>query len=141
MTSTDQQLAHTTAALLQSSVPFLCLSALALPLALAALLLSQSLWVTAMAMVILLLALPIAWLAMRVILDWQVLRHWSRTAPAPAEFDQALIMIGLAAPVAARSLTERARGCLALLRRLLAAIAVQWLCLLMALLLLKLGQP
>ena len=135
MTPTDQHVAHTTAALLQSSLPFLYLSALALPLALVVMLASQSLWVTVMAIVILLLALPIAWLALRVLLDWQVFRYWSRMANPPlVEFDQTLVLLGLRTETAPRSLTERARACVALFRRLLAIVAVQWLCLLVILL-------
>ena len=152
MQTQPQTLAFTTAALLKSSLPFMLLSLLctlvaALALVSAAPLLSELLWNRILVsklvlLVVLVLALPLAWLSLRIIFDTQILHQWAHTGTEQAlpdfthhlaSFDQSLVTLGTRNCVAPRDLATRARGCLRLQKQLVVLVAVQWLLVTLAL--------
>lgn len=128
-----QTLAFTTAALLNSSLPFMLLSLVCTLLAAAAFLLAGEgagwLWSKMLLLLDLLLALPLAWLSLRMLFDARIMQHWAQGAdePACAGFDQSLQALGLVKKVQTRNLLARARGCVRLQKSLITLAAGQWI--------------
>lgn len=128
MKSNPNTLAFTTAALLASSLPFMLLG-LVSTLASALMFLSPASAESAiLLMVALVLALPLAWLSLRVLLDVQILRHWAKdnSEPACGDIDESLLELGMIKTFQPRDLLTRARACLALQKKLCLLVSAQW---------------
>ena len=147
MKTQTQTLAFTTAALLKSSLPFMLLGLLCTAIGAAALLTPairahELLLIKSLLVFVLLLALPLAWFSLRLLLDAQVMQHWAQNNSEPtsedfdrrlAEFDQSLVALGMLKKSQPRDLITRARGCIRLLKQLLTLVAVQWMLCILAL--------
>ena len=139
MKTPSQTLAFTTASLLLSSLPFMLLGLLCTLLAGAAFLVGGEgvglLWSKMLLLLDLLLALPLAWLSLRILFDAQIMRNWARSANEQvcAGFDQSLQALGLVKQVQTRDLLARARGCVRLQKNLITLAVVQWIIFMLAL--------
>jgi len=139
MKSPTQTLAFTTASLLYSSLPFMLLGVMCTLLAGAALLFSgegdELLVSKTLLLAALLLALPMAWLSLRILFDARIMQHWAQSAneQAPADFDQGLQDLGLVKQVQIRDLSTHVRGCMRLQKNLIALAVAQWIIFILAL--------
>jgi len=131
----SQTLAFTTAALLNSSLPFMVLSLLCTLVGALALLTPATTVSKILLLVVLLLALPLAWLSLRLLLDAKVMQHWAQPDSEQnyADFDQSLLDLGMIKTLQSRDLITRARGCIGLQKKLLIMTAVQWIIFILAL--------
>lgn len=129
MNPSMQTLAFITAFLLRSSLPFMMLSLLATSSAALALLFVTSVPGKILLLIVLLLALPIAWVSLRIFFDLQIMQKWSESDSEAQcdDFDQGLLALGLIKHTQARDLASRARGCLRLQKIVLALVSVQWI--------------
>lgn len=130
-----QTLAFTTAALLKSSLPFMLLGLMGTLVSALALLTPAANLSKILLLVVLLLALPLAWLSLRLLLDAQVMQHWAQSGSeqSGADFDQSLLELGMIKTLPPRALAARARGCMRLQKKLLLLAAAQWIICILAL--------
>ena len=93
------------------------------------------LWSKMLLLLDLLLALPLAWMSLRILFDARIMQHWaqSEAEPACAEFDQSLQALGLVKQVQTRGLLARARGCVRVQKNLITLAAGQWIIFILAL--------
>lgn len=134
MKTPTQTLAFTTAALLNSSLPFMLLSLLCTSVGALALLTPATTLSKILLLVVLLLALPLAWLSLRLLLDAKVMQHWAQMGSQTCDdFDQSLLELGMIKTLQPRDLIARARGCMRLQKQLLLLAAVQWIICILAL--------
>ncbi|HEY6530174.1 MAG TPA: hypothetical protein VIZ65_15915 [Cellvibrionaceae bacterium] len=131
MTTPAQTLATTTASLLDSSWPFMLLSLIASVISALALVLAQEGLHTGkiLHLSVMVLALPAAWLSMRVLLDLKIMTLWreQHSESAYRSFDESLLALGLIKYPSERDLKARAQGCLRLQKHLIILAAGQWL--------------
>lgn len=135
MKTQPQPLAFTTAALLNSSLPFMLLSLVCTLVGALALLIPATNLSKILLLIVLLLALPLAWLSLRLLLDAKVMQHWAHrdSGQTGDDFDQSLLDLGMIKTLQPRDLIDRARGCMRLQKQLLLLAAVQWLFFILAL--------
>lgn len=126
-----QTLASTTASLLYSAGPFMLMSLLATVISALALVISEEPLQASRVLCVgvIMLALPAAWLSMRVLLDARIMTQWAQHDGEPAfkAFDESLLALGLIKSMPERDLIDRARGCLRVQKRLILLAVGQWL--------------
>lgn len=135
MKTPTQTLAFTTAALLTSSLPFMLLGLICTLAGALALLMPASMLGKMLLIAVLLLALPLAFLSLRLLLDARVLQHWAQedAEQCLVDFDQSLLDLGMIKRLQPRNLSARARGCIGLQKKFLILAAVQWIIFILAL--------
>jgi hypothetical protein len=128
--SKKPMLAFTTAVLLKSSLPFMLLSLLCTAISATSLTLFEHTWAGSrvLLIVVLILALPLAWLSLRTLVDAAIMKQWARGSDEQTyqDFDRSLKELGIAKTIQARDLAARARACLGLQKKLLFTVAAQW---------------
>jgi hypothetical protein len=130
-----QTLAFTTAALLKSTLPFALLSVICTTISAFALLGASTTTAKIVLAGVLVLAMPLAWLSLRLLFDAQIMGYWAQQGgenglgdahQALVDFDQSLTELGVLKSASPRDLLARARGCMGLQKKFLLLAILQW---------------